>query len=76
MANRCLVATVRTISNRAKYNSWYNQGNARTCIGLTEDDKTLVLFTVDDAGGSNGMTVGEAANYMVSDLGVYNAAEP
>ena len=54
-------------------NSWYNQRNARTCIGLTEDDKTLVLFTVDNAGGSNGMTVGEAANYMVSDLGVYNA---
>ena len=42
---------------------------ARTCIGLTQDNKTLVLFTVDEAGGSSGMTVGEAADYMVNNLG-------
>ena len=32
-------------------------------IGLTQDDKTLVLFTVDDAGSSKGMSVVEAANF-------------
>jgi len=54
-------------------NSWYNTTRARTCVGLTQDNKTLVLFTVDEAGGSSGMTVGDAASYMVNNLGVYNA---
>ena len=56
-------------------NSWYNLYNARTCVGLTQDNKTLVLFTVDNAGGSNGMTVGDVANYMstISPANVYNA---
>lgn len=54
-------------------NSWYNAVNARTIIGLTQNDKTLVIFTVDDAGGSQGMTVTEAANYLLTNYGVYNA---
>ena len=54
-------------------NSWYNAVNARTMIGLSQDGKTLVLFTVDDAAGSQGMTVGEAANYLLTNYGVYNA---
>ncbi len=54
-------------------NSWYNAVNARTMVGLTQNGKTLVLFTVDDAAGSQGMTVGEAANYLLTNYGVYNA---
>ena len=54
-------------------NSWYNAINARTMIGLTQDDKTLVLFTVDDAGSSKGMSVVEAANYLLTNYDVYNA---
>jgi len=54
-------------------NSWYNAVNARTMAGLTQNGQTLVLFTVDDAGGSQGMTVGEAANYLLTNYGVYNA---
>jgi hypothetical protein len=53
--------------------SWYSLANARTVIGLTQDDKTLILFTVDNAGGSQGMTPGEIANLLVSQYGVYNA---
>jgi hypothetical protein len=53
--------------------SWYSLANARTCIGLSQDGNTLVLFTVDNAGGSHGMTPGEIANLLVWDYGVYNA---
>ena len=54
--------------------SWYaSVPNARTAIGLSQDDKTLFLFTVDDAGGSQGMTVTEMANFMLSNYGVYEA---
>ena len=54
-------------------NSWYNLTNARTVIGLSQDNQTLFLFTVDNAGGSHGMTLPEIANLLVSDYGVYNA---
>ncbi|MCX6878760.1 MAG: phosphodiester glycosidase family protein [Verrucomicrobia bacterium] len=54
-------------------NSWYNATNARTAIGLTSDNHTLVLFTIDNAGGSAGMTIGEVADMMRNDYGVYNA---
>ncbi len=54
-------------------NSWYNLTNARTSIGLTQDRKTLVLFTVDNAGGSSGMRVGEVADLLIADYGVYDA---
>jgi hypothetical protein len=54
-------------------NSWYSLLRARTAIGLTQDNKTLVLFTVDAAGGSLGMTGGEVADLLKSDYGVYNA---
>jgi len=53
--------------------SWYNVPNARTSIGLSQDNQTLVLFTVDKAGGSGGMTVGEVADVLIQDYGVYNA---
>jgi hypothetical protein len=54
-------------------NSWYSLADARSVIGLTRDNKTLVLFTVDKAEGSFGMTPGEIADLLVSDYGVYNA---
>jgi len=53
--------------------SWYNLINARTVIGLSQDNQTLFLFTVDIAGGSRGMTLPEVANLLISDYGVYNA---
>jgi exopolysaccharide biosynthesis protein len=60
-------------ANYSNSNSWYNLTNARTVIGLSQDNKTLFLFTVDNAGGSRGMTLGEVANLLTSDYGVYNA---
>jgi len=54
-------------------NSWYDRQNARTAIGLSRDNRTLVLFTVDAAGGSAGMKVGEVADMLINDYGVHNA---
>jgi exopolysaccharide biosynthesis protein len=53
--------------------SWYEQINARTAIGITRDGNTLVLFTVDVRGGSAGMKVGEVAEMLIRDYGVYEA---
>jgi exopolysaccharide biosynthesis protein len=53
--------------------SWYERLQARTVIGLTRDEKTLVLFTVDRAAGSLGMKLGEIADLLIKDYGVYNA---
>ena len=60
-------------ANYSNTNSWYNLINARTAIGLSQDNRTLVLFTVDRAGGSLGMSVGEVADVLIDDYGVYNA---
>lgn len=54
-------------------NSWYALNNSRTLIGLSQDNRTLFLFTVDNAGGSRGMSVGEAADFLITNYGVYNA---
>lgn len=53
--------------------SWYALLNARTAIGLTQDNRTLVLFTVDKAGASEGMSVEEVAEMLIRDYAVYNA---
>ena len=53
--------------------SWYNILTARTAIGITRDNRTLVLFTVDRAPGSLGMTVGEVADMLIRDYSVVNA---
>jgi exopolysaccharide biosynthesis protein len=53
--------------------SWYERLNARTVIGLSRDARRLVLFTVDRAGGSLGMTVGEAAEFLIAHYGVWEA---
>ncbi|HMJ60875.1 MAG TPA: phosphodiester glycosidase family protein, partial [Bryobacteraceae bacterium] len=42
-------------------------------IGLSQDNRTLFLFSVDNAGGSRGMTLGEIADLLVDQYGVYNA---
>ena len=53
--------------------SWYAQINARSAIGISQDGATLVLFTVDARGGSAGMSVGEVADVLIRDYGVYQA---
>src|SRR5262245_18320972 len=60
-------------ANYSNSNSWYNLINARTAIGLSRDNRTLTLFTVDRAGGSLGLSVGEVADLLINDYGVYNA---
>ncbi len=60
-------------ANYSNSNSWYGLTNARTVIGLSQDKQTLVIFTVDNAGGSRGMTLAEIADLLISDYGVYNA---
>ena len=52
---------------------WYDLSNARTAIGLTQDSRTLVLFTVDGTNGGHGMQVGEVANLLRNDYQVWNA---
>lgn len=53
--------------------SWYERLNARTAIGLKRDGRTLVLFTVDRAGASLGMSVSEVARLLARDYGVWDA---
>ncbi len=54
-------------------NSWYDAIQARTAIGLSQSGTILFLFTVDHAGGSLGMRVGEVADLLIRDYKVYNA---
>jgi hypothetical protein len=53
--------------------SWYEQLNARTAIGLANAQRTLVLFVVDRASGSLGMSVGEVADLLIRDYRVEHA---
>ena len=53
--------------------SWYEVPAARTIAGLSEDRRTLFLFTVDNAGGSRGLTVTEAADLLLRDYQVHDA---
>ena len=53
--------------------SWYDQLNARTAIGLANRQRTLILFTVDRASGSLGMSVGEVAELLIRDYRVEQA---
>ena len=52
---------------------WYDLSNARTAIGITEDGRTLVLFTVDGTNGGHGLQGGEVADLLKNDYGVWNA---
>jgi len=60
-------------ANYSNSNSWYELINARTAIGLSCDNKTLVLFTVDTTNGSSGMRVSEVADLLIRDYNVCNA---
>jgi hypothetical protein len=60
-------------ANYSNSHSWYELVNARTSIGLSCDNKTLVLFTVDATNGSSGMMVSEVADLLIRDYGVCNA---
>jgi exopolysaccharide biosynthesis protein len=53
--------------------SWYDALQARTAIGLSNDNTILYLFTVDRAAGSLGMKVGEVADLLIRDYRVFNA---
>ncbi len=57
--------------------SWYDIPRARTAAGLTRNNRTLVLFTVDEIGSGasrgGGMTVKEVAEVLLRDYAVYNA---
>lgn len=53
--------------------SWYEDLRSRTAMGLAKDNRTLTLFTVDEAGGSLGMSVREVADMMRKDFAVWNA---
>jgi Phosphodiester glycosidase len=59
--------------NFSNEKSWYDAVTARTAIGLSRDGRTLTLFTVDVRGGSEGMRVGEVADVLTTDYGVWNA---
>ena len=59
--------------NYSNEKSWYDAMTARTAIGLSRDGRTLTLFTVDVRGGSEGMRVGEVADVLMQDYGVWNA---
>jgi len=53
--------------------AWYRAVNARTAIGVSQDGRTLTLFTVDKSGGSEGLQVGEVADLLRRDYGVWAA---
>lgn len=53
--------------------SWYEVATARTAVGLSRDNRTLTLFTVDVRGGSDGLTVPEVAAVLIRDCAVWNA---
>jgi hypothetical protein len=53
--------------------AWYRALQARTAAGLSRDRLTLTLFTVDKVGGSEGMQVGEVADLLRRDYGVWDA---
>jgi hypothetical protein len=61
------------LNNYSDSNSWYALLRARTAVGLTADNQTLILFTVDQAGGSGGMSGSEVADTLINDYRVYNA---
>jgi len=60
-------------ANYSNSNSWYELVNARTAIGLSCDNNSLVLFTVDATNGSSGMRVSEVADLLIRDYNVCNA---
>ena len=64
---------LNSINGYSDNNSWYSIPKPRTVIGLTKDNKTLVLFTVDGVGESQGLSVREFSELLIHDYKVYNA---
>lgn len=60
------------LNGYSQFSSWYEFYHARTAIGLTEGNRTLILFTVDEV-GTWGMTVGEVADMLINDYHAHNA---
>ena len=60
-------------TNYSNMKPWSESTTARTAIGLSRDQRTLTLFTVDVRGGSDGMTLSEVANLLIRDFGVFDA---
>jgi exopolysaccharide biosynthesis protein len=54
-------------------NAWADVTTARTAVGLSQDRRTLTLFTVDVRGGSEGMRLSEVANLLIRDFAVFDA---
>ena len=52
---------------------WYRAVQARSAAGLSRDSRTLTLLTVDKSGGSEGMRIGEVAEMLRRDYGVWEA---
>ena len=60
-------------SNYSNDKSWNDIATARTVAGLSRDRRVLTLFTVDARGGSDGMRLGEIAELLRRDYGVWDA---
>jgi hypothetical protein len=65
-------------NNYSDEKSWYDVLQARTAIGLSRDNGSLTLFSVDlnrgaVRGGSQGLKVGEVADILMNDYNVWNA---
>jgi hypothetical protein len=60
-------------SNYSNDKSWNDVVTARTVIGLSRNRRVLTLFTVDARGGSEGMRLGEIAELLIRDYGVWDA---
>ena len=67
------VLTPGGASHYANDQSWYEVATARTAIGLSRDNRTLTLFTVDVRGGSAGMRLSEVAALLIRDYDVWSA---
>jgi exopolysaccharide biosynthesis protein len=70
-AHQIVTKTVPPFGNPPLGNWYTDQIAARTAMGLSQDNKTLFIFTVDAAGGSNGMTVSEEVDYLLG-YNIYN----
>jgi exopolysaccharide biosynthesis protein len=60
-------------NNYSNSKAWADATTARTAIGLSRDQRTLTLFTVDVRGGSEGMPLSEVANVLIRDFDVFDA---
>lgn len=52
---------------------WADALTARTAIGLSRDNRTLTLFTVDVRGGSDGMRLSEVTALLIEEFAVWDA---